>query len=666
MKAWMQRALTSVLLLGSLLLSRQALAQTFPSDSAWVPITLNGVSVTDPLGDAQNERDIVGDATFPAAYVYRDATHIYFRLRVDATPLSRPTEYKPFGWGVAFDTNGNLDQFEYLAMLNGIANPDQVELYQNTSPGTRGNARDSAETLLQMYDPATHARVLEAPSMFGSTPDFFVDWTVAVQDLVAAGVDLTQPLRFIFGTSNNAQTLASDLLAASSSTTIADIASDPVNCSGTTCTACSALCGTSCTRCAAPTPACDGTQCVECQVASDCKNAALPLCDVATGTCVARPGCTTDAQCTLASAPACQPNGQCGECSATNKSRCTAALPVCNVATGTCVADPNAGTCTTDADCKNSAAPACQANGQCGECSATNKARCTAALPVCNVATGTCVADPNAGTCTTDADCKNSAAPACQANGQCGECSATNKARCTAALPVCALATGTCIADPNTGPGTCTTDADCKDPAKPACQPDRTCGECSKTNETICDATATAAAPRTACNVPIGTCAEPCTSDTSCTDPTRPACQPSGVCGQCSATNDTLCAAPTPVCSTGQGICVEAGCTTDKDCTNPALPACRADRTCGECSSTNTTLCQGALSVCSAEIGVCIAKPTSEAKATFEGSGIGCAMGHNANTGGSAELLLALIAGAAVLNRRRRRVTRDRSESYPQ
>ena len=261
MIAWIQRVFASVLVLSSLLTARQAFAQTFPGDTAWVPITVNGVSVTDPLGDAQNERDIVGDATLPAAYVYRDATYIYFRLREDVTPLSRPAEYKPFGWGVAFDTNGDLEQYEYLAMLNGIANPDQVELYQNTTPGTKGNARDAAETLLEVYDPATHARVVETSSMFGGTPDYFVDWAVSVQDLVAAGVDLSEPLRFIFGTSNNAQTLASDLLAASTSTTISDIASDPVNCSGTTCTACSDLCGATCTRCAAPTRATTARTC---------------------------------------------------------------------------------------------------------------------------------------------------------------------------------------------------------------------------------------------------------------------------------------------------------------------------------------------------------------------------------------------------------------------
>jgi len=59
-----------------------------------------------------------------------------------------------------------------------------------------------------------------------------------------------------------------------------------------------------------------------------------------------------------------------------------------------------------------------------------------------------------------------------------------------------------------------------------------------------------------------GTCVG-CTDDSQCGGST-PACQRSGRCGQCSATNDDLCVAPTPVCDVDDGVCV--GCVVDSDC----------------------------------------------------------------------------------------------------
>ncbi len=59
-----------------------------------------------------------------------------------------------------------------------------------------------------------------------------------------------------------------------------------------------------------------------------------PHCDTANHVCV---GCVSDADCP-ASSPACQPDGTCGECSATNTSLCNDPTPICDVAEGACVA----------------------------------------------------------------------------------------------------------------------------------------------------------------------------------------------------------------------------------------------------------------------------------------------------------------------------------------
>ncbi|HEY3353468.1 MAG TPA: isopeptide-forming domain-containing fimbrial protein [Polyangia bacterium] len=64
---------------------------------------------------------------------------------------------------------------------------------------------------------------------------------------------------------------------------------------------------------------------------------------------------------------------------------CPAARPRCDLTTHTC------GPCQSDANCHDPTKPACQPNGTCNECSATNDARCHDPTPVCNVTSGTCV-----------------------------------------------------------------------------------------------------------------------------------------------------------------------------------------------------------------------------------------------------------------------------------
>jgi hypothetical protein len=111
-----------------------ALAQVWPADNAWIPLTKNNVALFDPLGDHPNERDIVGDVNNPSVYVQRDLTYFYFRMRVDQTVLQGGGTFKPFGWGCLMDTNNDLMNYEFLAMLDGINNPDIVDFRKNTVP----------------------------------------------------------------------------------------------------------------------------------------------------------------------------------------------------------------------------------------------------------------------------------------------------------------------------------------------------------------------------------------------------------------------------------------------------------------------------------------------------------------------------------------------------
>ncbi|MDI3283423.1 hypothetical protein [Polyangium sp. 15x6] len=226
-----------------------ARAQTFPPDASWValtrtdPATGMATPLGDPEGDTAGSRDIVGNELFPLAYVYSDATHYYFRLRIDETVLQNATSFAPFGWGCVIDTNNDPANYEYSTLVNGISNPDEVRLWANAIQQMPNDPGDAPETLLNTYlDPLTmgsmgygYAREAPAGSNFPlatPTPDFFIDWAVERNALIAAGVSLDQPLRIACGTASNGTSLSQDFTGPAN---LPDLLSDPVSCGAEGC-----------------------------------------------------------------------------------------------------------------------------------------------------------------------------------------------------------------------------------------------------------------------------------------------------------------------------------------------------------------------------------------------------------------------------------------------
>ncbi|MBN2359160.1 MAG: thrombospondin type 3 repeat-containing protein [Deltaproteobacteria bacterium] len=227
----LKRGATCVLL--SAAVASTALAEpVFPDAANWVVLTRQGVPISDPTDDATRPRDIIGDATYPAAYIYRDPTYLYFRLRLNDDPRHNATDFKPFGWGVEFDTDNDLDDYEFLALVDGIS--EVVALQQNTDQGTVGAPSDSAEVTIQTYPVSTYTRVMVADSSFQATPDYFLDWAIVFADLAPYGVTDQTQIHYIFGSSNNASTISADLVGTGD--TLADVASDPVLCDASGCT----------------------------------------------------------------------------------------------------------------------------------------------------------------------------------------------------------------------------------------------------------------------------------------------------------------------------------------------------------------------------------------------------------------------------------------------
>lgn len=207
-------ALVALFLSTALLSPGAALAQTFPADDAWITLECGGMPSFDPFDDepgATSERDVVGDSTFPALYLHTDATHIYFRMRLDDDAMRGGTSFSPFGWGVELDTDSMLQTYEILVQVDGIA--EEVAVRRNTMQRTLNDPSDPTEEIITTYDPTVYARSMPATdgSSFGGDPDFFVDWAVELSVLTAEGVTLDSEIILFFGTSSNADAINADL-----------------------------------------------------------------------------------------------------------------------------------------------------------------------------------------------------------------------------------------------------------------------------------------------------------------------------------------------------------------------------------------------------------------------------------------------------------------------
>ncbi len=208
-----------------------ARAQTIPDDGDFEPVLCNGLGSADATSDtdeADGARDIVGAPLAPAYFFAYDDEFVYLRMRVNTDSLIDP-EFRPFGWGFAFDTDGDLRTFEALVILDD--GEDEVRLHANTSTGTAGNPADAPDTPAAFtYEASTHAEITSTISLFGLNFDFFVTVAVPWDDLDAVGVESGN--RTIWaGTSFDGQRLNGDIAchnANSGTPRIDEIDVDPV------------------------------------------------------------------------------------------------------------------------------------------------------------------------------------------------------------------------------------------------------------------------------------------------------------------------------------------------------------------------------------------------------------------------------------------------------
>jgi Cys-rich repeat protein len=341
-KMWLRAIATVGTGVALVLASRTAAAQTFPQDAQWVPLTCNGVALTDVVGEVQPPAiDAVGDASNPAAYVFMDATWLFLRLRMNATAMQNANTFDPYAWLCLIRTPGTPGSYLVWDGIDGIAKTSGVELLQNTQPKPGNFTRQPANGAVATYPIAMNARQVAATSTLGGDPDFYVDWAVALSDLAKVGITASTPLTFICGTSKTERILDGDIIGDEQGCPGGVL--DPVTCSGGACSACTTdtACGPSCAPCGGATPKCNPAVGCAASCTSDAQcSGATPVCDTMRGVCVA---CTSNGNCT--SGTTCNTaSGFCVGC--TSNANCSAGT-YCDTGTGTCTPCPQgAASCT--------------------------------------------------------------------------------------------------------------------------------------------------------------------------------------------------------------------------------------------------------------------------------------------------------------------------------
>src|SRR5688500_18299401 len=168
------------------------------SNPGFVAVRRNMFAVTD-TADVTGARDIVGSTTDPALYVASDASHVYFRVRVNSTALVTAANFTTYAWGCAIDTNGDLQNYEAVVFVDGITAPDIVSFYTNNVTTNSNTPNDTPDQPAKdiVYDPLAssirHAQQLMAASTFSANTDYFVDWAIETTVFATHGVDITRP-----------------------------------------------------------------------------------------------------------------------------------------------------------------------------------------------------------------------------------------------------------------------------------------------------------------------------------------------------------------------------------------------------------------------------------------------------------------------------------------
>jgi MYXO-CTERM domain-containing protein len=219
----------------------------------WVIARNGGSPISDAEGDAPTARDIVGDATHPALYIASDATHLYFRLRLDVNPRQNATNIGPFGWGCLINTDSDRTTYEYSTIVDGVNSPDTIYFYKNSTTMTPNSPADppNLPAITMVGTPLTtaigHAEVVQiTPGAFGDNgnvnDDWFMDWAIELTPALLAGFNPANPANYYCGSANNGTNIGTDCTGTPAGGTgcgpLDTIFTDPIACGPLGCSVC--------------------------------------------------------------------------------------------------------------------------------------------------------------------------------------------------------------------------------------------------------------------------------------------------------------------------------------------------------------------------------------------------------------------------------------------
>ena len=204
--------LTTILLV--LALPVAAFAQSFPADSAYVPLRCDPTVMIDGFQDqsgALDERDIVGDTGNAAGLRAADGSFLYLRVRLEEDPAPGGTVL-PFSWGFEFDTDGDRTDYEVLVLADGLGGATgNVTLFQNTATSLPNDPSDPADRVVATYGFSSHARSTLAPgTSYGGAADFFLSIAVPWADLMPIGLNHDTPVYLWVASSSSPNSLNGD------------------------------------------------------------------------------------------------------------------------------------------------------------------------------------------------------------------------------------------------------------------------------------------------------------------------------------------------------------------------------------------------------------------------------------------------------------------------
>ncbi len=193
-----------------ILFSMPSTAFAWPTDEQWHVVVNQTGNFSDPFDDYGGKEDveIVGNDTYPVSYIFNDGTDLYFRMRILDDPVFNGNYFiNKHVWGVEFDTDGNTSNYEYILYIKGGNNVDAIYLHKNTHAGENMTASDAPDvtplwSVVVGNNNWTYFRAVDAPDVFGTTNNTFVDWRIPF-DIFLNLTNLTNEsqMRLVFGTS---------------------------------------------------------------------------------------------------------------------------------------------------------------------------------------------------------------------------------------------------------------------------------------------------------------------------------------------------------------------------------------------------------------------------------------------------------------------------------